>query len=611
MNNMKKYITGFKLFAILMLLLPACESDILDKSPQDRYSETVVWADINLADAFLMEAYHSLRSPMREMMLSAVSDETYFIHHYGSDTYLRGDLSSGNTGPWGTNWRYQHTSWWLYNAVQKLNVFLSKIDGVVDSYEGAQREAVAQRANRMKGEALFLRAFAYTQMSRMYGGLPIITEPFSVGDDYLSFERASFEETVNFIVSECDAATALLGTKAQMEMGRANKSASMALKSRILLFAASDLTADGTAASNIVGYASPNRQALWTAAKNAAKAVMDLGVHSLADFGATQEEVRDGYYDFFRQRTLEHPEIIWGKMFQSGISASERQWMNRWNGPNGLNAWGGNNPTQNLADAYQMADGTDFWDHFELDGNDLYQNNSAIYAHESPYYNREPRFYATLLYDSAIWQPRYTNLADQDPVGIYDRRLRRKFVGGEMVSERFGLDTRQGPVENWNGGYTGYVMKKMLDHESNTRDERNNNAWIEFRYAEILMNYAEACIGLGETAEAATYINMIRNRSAMPDFTGDITEALQYERQIEFTFEDQRFYDIRRWKILDKAITPAMGMEIIEEDRDGVVTTTWRRLSVQAREFKPSMYWIPIHQDELNRAPQLVQTPGY
>jgi starch-binding outer membrane protein, SusD/RagB family len=98
----------------------------------------------------------------------------------------------------------------------------------------------------------------------------------------------------------------------------------------------------------------------------------------------------------------------------------------------------------------------------------------------------------------------------------------------------------------------------------------------------------------------------------MPDFTGDITEALRYERQIEFTFEDKRFYDIRRWKILDQTITPAMGMEIIETDNNGVVTTTWRRLSVQERgPAKQSMYWIPISADEMNRAPQLVQNPGY
>lgn len=607
---MKKYITGLKLFAILMLLLPACDSDILDKDPQDRYSDAVVWSDINLADAYLKRVYRDLRPPHLEMNLSAVTDETFFIHIYGSDKFLRSLLSAGDGGPW-QSWRYRHTSWYLFEVVQKANVFIDNIDGLVDNYEGAAQADIGRRADVMKGEALFLRAYAYSQMARTYGGLPIITEPFAVGDDYLSIERASFEETVNFIASECDAAAALLGTKEEMEMGRATKGTALSLKSRILLFAASDLTADGTAPSKHVGYENPNRQALWTAAKNAAKSVMDLGIYELADFGAPdQEAVAEGYYNFFREKDLSNPEMIWGKLYDQSVG--DRHRTNRWQGPNGLNAWGGCNPTQNLVDAYQMSDGTDFWDHFDLDGENLYQNVSGTFGHENPYYNREPRFYGSILYDSAQWQPRYANLEDIDPLGIYDRRTRREVVGGQVTYERFGLDTRQGPVEDWNGGYTGYLMKKYLDHEIHSRDEFNYNVWIEFRYAEILMNYAEACMELGETNEAATYINMIRNRAGLPDFTGDIEEALRYERQIEFTFEDKRFYDIRRWKILEETITNAQGMDIMEVTVDGVTNTTWRNINVQERYINDSkMYWIPILQDEMNRAPQLVQNPGY
>ena len=85
-----------------------------------------------------------------------------------------------------------------------------------------------------------------------------------------------------------------------------------------------------------------------------------------------------------------------------------------------------------------------------------------------------------------------------------------------------------------------------------TEANNNENAWFEFRYAEVLMNYAEASLGLNQISEAATYINMIRNRAGLPDFTGDITVALRYERRIEFVYEDIRWYDIRRWKILNE-----------------------------------------------------------
>ena len=180
---------------------------------------------------------------------------------------------------------------------------------------------------------------------RTYGGLPIITKSWKVGDDYLNVPRGTFKETVDFIVADCDAAVALLKSKAEMESGRATNAAALALKSRILLFAASDLTADGTAESKYVGYESPNRTALWTAARDAAKAVIDLNEYKLADFGAPDKDaVAKNYFDFFKQSTLANDELIWGKMFV--LDVGDRHSWNVQQGPNGLGCYGSNNPTQ-------------------------------------------------------------------------------------------------------------------------------------------------------------------------------------------------------------------------------------------------------------------------
>ncbi|MEX2594340.1 MAG: RagB/SusD family nutrient uptake outer membrane protein [Anditalea sp.] len=610
---MKEYRISLKLFIILILVLPACDSEILDQSPQDRYSGPIVWSDINLVNGVLNDCYTQIAWGFGYKMLSMVSDECHQLDGYAVN-YVSGDISGDNPRPWdhtaGSYTQFTQSSWGLFNRVQKFNVFLSNIDQVKDFYEGSAKESIAERADRMKGEALFLRAYAYTQLARTYGGVPIITEPFNVGDEYLTFERASFEETVDFILADCDAAASLLGTKNEMEMGRATKEAALALKSRILLFAASDLTADGNAVNKYVGYENPDRQALWTAAKNAALAVMNQGTASLSDFGAPdQQAMAEGYNAFFRQTDLSSPEIIWGKMFDPAVG--ERHSMNMWNGPNGYYGWGGSGPTANLVDSYQMADGSDFWDHFELDENNYYKNISSTYTNENPYFNREPRFYGSILYDGALWQQRAPAQREIDPLGIYDRRTRIKSVDGQVVSTRFGLDTRKGPFYEWCGTYTGYSMKKMLDHTVIIQSGIHENVWVEFRYAEILLNYAEASLELGETAEAASYINKIRNRSGMPDFTGDITEALRYERQIELVFEDQRFYDIRRWKILEETLTPAMGVDILEKNEDGVTTTTWQRILVEDRKVDPKMYWIPIPINEIQKAPQLIQNPGY
>lgn len=606
---MKKIIIKINV-VLLVLLFGACEEQVLDKTPPNEITEAVVWQDISLASAYLNNLYSSVRGGFGEAMLSTVSDEVWPIYSRSSHVWNEGLISPSNPGSWAEGGFFWHISWDLYGPIQSLNVFIDNVDNLPDAYPAGEREVIEEQANRMKGEAVFLRAFFYSQLARSYGGVPIITEPNQLNDDYSSVQRNTFKETIDFIAEECDKAFQLLKSKHQMEMGRANKGAAMALKSRILLFAASDLTADGTAENEYVGYLSPDRTALWTAAKNASKAVLDQGF-SLEDFGAPdQEAVAENYYDFFRKKDLSSNEVIWGKMYRDDVGTRHR--MNLWMGPNGNHEWGGLNPTQDLVDGYHMEDGSKFSDHFEINVEGHYINKSSKYSTENPYHNREPRFYGSILYDSADWQERFPEFQDRDPMGIYDRRTRVivNDDGSEIVIP--GIDTRKGPVGWWNGSYTGYVMKKMLDDEIIGRWDYNENVWIEFRLAEIILNYAEAAMELGQTDEAAQYINMIRNRAGLPDFVGDITEALRYERRMELVFEEKRWYDIRRWKILPETIKPVKGM-VITETRDGNnISTVWREIDVGERgPVQDKMYWIPITQNELSRAPQLIQNPDY
>src|SRR5690606_3970102 len=229
---MKAHI-NIKIFSFLMVLLVSCEQEILDKTPLDRYAEDLVWSDINLADTYLNTAYRNMSSGFNtNLNLAGVSDHTFFIHIYGSDVYVQGNITPSNMGPF-DHTRFRFLNWQLFDNIQIINTFLANIDEVVENTTGTEIEAVQQRAEILKGEALFLRAFAYAQMARTFGGLPILTEPFDIGGDYLSVPRGSFEETVNFIMQDCDAAAALLLPKNEMEMGRATKGAALALKSRI------------------------------------------------------------------------------------------------------------------------------------------------------------------------------------------------------------------------------------------------------------------------------------------------------------------------------------------------------------------------------------------
>ncbi|MFH1321710.1 MAG: RagB/SusD family nutrient uptake outer membrane protein, partial [Bacteroidota bacterium] len=518
---MKKY-TNIIILSILVLLLPGCSEKILDKTPLNAYSDATVWSDVNLASTYLNDCYDDVGTGFRGVGLGSVADEILNGRGPAATAYHLGTINADRLkDTYGNPW-YTHMSWAIFPSIQKINIFLGEIDQVSEAYTEPQKTVVKAKTDVLKGEALFLRAYAYTNLCRTYGGLPLMDKANQLGDDFSLLARATFEATVNFIVKDCDDAAALLLEKSDMEMGRATKEAALALKSRMLLFAASDLTADGTAKSELVGYKSgTNRPTLWTNAKNAAKAVIDLGTCELADFGAPdQNAVAKNYFELFKSYDLSNDEIIWGKMYLQTVGQTHN--INETWGPNGLDEFGRNGPLQRMVDSYEMSDGSKFFDHFDIVADNYIYKNSTFH-HESPYYDREPRFYASVLYDSCVWKARFANLADRDPLGIYSRRTRVTMQGGVEISRVFGIDTRNGPVSDWNGTYGGYLTKKWMDNLTWGRDERNKNVYIWIRYAEIILNYAEACLELGEVGTATTYINMIRNRAGLPDFTGDIT----------------------------------------------------------------------------------------
>jgi starch-binding outer membrane protein, SusD/RagB family len=273
------------------------------------------------------------------------------------------------------------------------------------------------------------------------------------------------------------------------------------------------------------------------------------------------------------------------------------------NGPNGYHNWGGNTPLQQLVDDYEMADGTYFsWDNPE---------HAA-----APYQNRDPRFYASILYDGAEWRERPSDVIDLDPVGVIQTgRYEQLDENGNVVVVP-GLDTRQGPVEDWNGSYTGYYLRKFIDPNIDAQFFRQEVPWPFLRYAEILLNYAEASMMLGQEGEARTYINVIRRRAGMPETneSGDaLVKRLQNERRIELAFEEARYFDVRRWMIAPEELSvPGMGIDIYAElNDDGTHTYSYEPVQIQDRGWKDRMYFLPIPEYEIDKNELLVQNPHY
>jgi hypothetical protein len=488
------------------------------------------------------------------------------------------------------------------------------------------------------GEAYFLRAYYYHQLLRYYGGFPIITKVYGLNEDYL-VERNSFEECVNFIVGDCDQAATLLDGKSEIA-GRASKIAAQALRSRVLLYAASDLHDMPTASANstllanysnkeLIGYTSGDRAARWQAAKDAAEVVLNSGRgfrmnlpspaptdEAIANYvalsmgGGSSTSDKLAAVELLFQRTHTPLYTVENDWPLGGIHFGIN------NGPNGYHNWAGNTPIQQLVDDYEMMDGSKFdWN---------------IPAHKNdPYADRDPRLYATILYDGAGWKPRPSDVAGIDPVnqiqtGYYDNG------SGGLIN---GVDTRESAIENWNGSRTHYYVRKFIDPDPAVVDNQSGFQvvpWPFIRYTEIAFNYAEACIELGLEDEAKTWLNKIRFRSGMPAITETGTalrDLYRNERRIELAYEEHRYHDARRWMIapttLGRGIKNINVTAKLKAGKSPLVPyrydktvydytyTVQDETSNETRTWVDKMYYRPINRDEMSRNEKLVNNPSY
>jgi len=613
----RKILYGLALTAITVVV--GCNDDFTNITPISEVSETSVWSDPGLANAAVTGIYNGLGSGgMEEQMLASLSDEAIFTHTgRGINTVNESRANSADTG-----WIDEEYDWnVMYDFLRDANIAITNLsDGGLDDTE---------LRDRLLGEALFLRAYFYQQLVRHYGGVILVDEPFELDSDF-SIPRNTYEQCINFIIADCDAAFALLDGK-NLESGRADAATALALKARVLLYAASDLHAISVASQNsdliagysnpeLLGYTSGNQQERWTAAKNAAKAAMDYS-NAGYKFGLTEpapfEEAVQNYENIYLARDGGEIDAIWNRQFVESEGPGRQ--VGLWNGPNGYHNWAGNTPLQNLVDDYGMSDGSEFdWDNPE-------QSNA-------PYQNREPRFYATILYDGADWKPRPSDAASRDPANQIQTGQYEIMEDGEKTTH-FGLDTRQGPIEDWNGTRSGYYLKKFVNPDPDFVDQNEFQSipWPFFRYTELVLNYVEAVMEAdGDDAEARTWLNQIRFRVGLPAVTASGEELMQIyrnERRLELAYEDHRYHDARRWMIAPTTLgAPAGIIQITGTLRPGEDVTTYKYdpekysytyvpgvidPGFENRLWLDKSYFRPIRNNELQADTALIQNPGY
>jgi len=553
---------------LLILCYISCERNIFDITPQDRISDAAVWNDEVYMRANLASIYNGIPHGFYDQMYSKYTDEAYnTMACCCSQQYLPNALTPDNieNAPdmiWCENYMY----YWNrgYEYIRRVNIFVEKMNETNLKFDDK---------DQLIAEAKFLRGFFYFELIKRFGGVPIVDKPYYLGDD-VKFTRNTFDECVTFIEKDLTEAIPNLEDRYMSDdenYGKATADACYALLSRVYLYAASPL------------HNPSNDKQNWQKAADAAEELFDKGYSLYPDYQQL----------FDLNQGDDQDEVIFSRGFSvdNGHLFPIRNISSRYGGWGGW--FGSNGPSQNLVDDYDMTNGEP---PFLADGT---INPASGYDTLNPFANRDPRFDATVIHDGTVFRG--------DTFAMW-------------VSEddtKWGFDSYKTSGDN---PRTNYVLKKFMPEEGPLNGEESSMIqWPFFRLAEIYLNYAEAQFELGNEAAARQYVSLVRARPGvdMPPIPETVTGAelrsrIYKERRVELAFENQRFFDVRRWKIgIDVENLPIRGLDIFLDLTTGVKRYEVIELLDRSGSFTEKNYLLPIASDEIKRNPQLTQTPGW
>lgn len=541
--------------------LSSCNG-FLDREEDSFIDKTATFDSYNRTKQYLTYAYTLLPDGLnrfsREAMLASATDDAEFAIESA-------EIQQFNNGSW--NALNNPDDVWnrYYSGISKCCTLLENTNHVNLDISRLDPDKQVEYANSLKdirmwrAEARFLRAYFHFELLKRYGPIPIVTSTLSINGNYENTPRPTMKEVVDFIAKECDIAADTLELTPWRNVndafGRATKGAALALKSRLLLYAASPLYVDfgDTNEAN-----KPTDIAMWKSAADAAKAVIDLNQYELAS----------SYADLFKN-DFQNKEYIFVRRYAANSDFEKS------NFPVSFGGKGGTNPSQNLVDDYEMLDGTPFdW------------NDPAKAA--QPFENRDARLGATILMNMA------------------------PFKGKKVATYPEGADASPNP----NATKTGYYLRKFLNEDVNIQTGGSSGGHVVplFRLAEIYLNYVEALNECDPTnPDIALYLNKVRNRASLPNVSAlsqeQMRTVIQHERRVELAFEEHRSWDVRRWKIASSTLgAPLMGVQIERKPLGGY---TYMPVKVEQRVFQPKMYWYPIPQSEVLKLKQWKQNNGW
>lgn len=561
MRNIKKYMIA----ACLLVSLNGCDFLDYDETSGKTKEEAYAYFDnMNQLVAYVYTFLPVDFGRVSDAMMESATDNSVYTWENNSINYM------GN-GTWSPLKRVDD-GWAFWDGIRSANSFLENYDpAVLERFKYSDNyDEMVGKASIFAHEVRFLRAFYLFELAKRYGDIPLLDRTYKQ-DEINSVKKTSFAGVIDFIAQECSEIAPELpishATDRNLfwgETGRVTRGAALALKSRALLYAASELH-------------NPDKDITkWERAAKAAYAVIAMNEYQLPKISADPL-----YISLDGNGVLKSKQLI----FERRNAAKENTFESR-NEPMGYEgAEGGNTPTQNLVDAYEMKDGTPFsWENAS--------HVSTMYYDANGEPTRDPRLYLNVLTNGTTWLKQKVEVHEGGKHKVLDGSTKTGYYLRKYMNPSVSLDP---------------VKPNKLEHH-----------YILFRYAEILLNYAEAMNewkGPDATADECTMtaraaLNLVRDCADMKhvDTNTDFTQKIRNERRIELAFEGHRFYDIRRWKIASQdEVRNIYGVKITKSGD----SFTYEKVLVNKLLWDDKMYLFPFPQNETYINPELGQNPGW
>jgi len=490
--------------------------------------------------------------------------------------------------------------WWNqgYSSVRQINKFIASVK--------KSKKFSKQQLDQWLGEALFIRAYDYFGLVKRYGGIPLITHVQNYTGNNLTklqVPRNKEKKIYDFISTELDSAATLMGPTSPA--GRANKYVALALKSRVMLFAASEAEYAPVQMNGLLGIPSSDADQYWKQAYNAANKIIQSGQYSLYD---KYPNDRAKNFDQLFLHAKDNPEVIFAKYYQYPQKVHHFDLWRlpyEYRSPHGYSS--DDAPTVQLLQAFDYKDGSN--------GKLKIKNSQGQrIEYKNPldlFKNKDPRLFATAILPFSKWKGKVVHVR----AGIIDN--------GDTITTNNFNDTYKGMnvigASGIGGGEvssTGMYMRKHLNpnYPASRVNSGSATPWIAFRLGGVLLNYAEAAAELGKMGDAARAINKLHARAGIaPVKPSQVTvNTVRHEDKVEEVDENKYYWDMRRWRIADKVLDnyycKALYPFYNYQDKAYVFKTVKVGYS---ETFQPRMYYEKIPSGEISKDPKLKQNPGY